>query len=238
MKILAIDTATEACSVALLDEGRCDETFEVIPRQHTERVLPMVDEILKQANYSLSQMDALAFNCGPGSFTGVRVATSVVQGLAFSANLPVVPVSSLAALAQMAFRLEQKEYILSAIDARMKEMYWACYHCENGIMQLVETENVTTADKVGTVDKVIMVSKSSNNTEWHAIGSGWDTFKDELSQSQQVNITSSTLGAFPHAQDIAVLAQHAFEQGAFVTAEEAIPSYIRNEVTWKKLKDQ
>lgn len=232
MKILAIDTATEACSVALLDEERCDEIFEVIPRQHTERVLPMVDEILKQANYSLSQMDALAFNCGPGSFTGVRVATSVVQGLAFSANLPVVPVSSLAALAQMAFRLEQKENSLSTIDARMKEMYWACYHCVNGIMQLVDTEKVTTADKVSTF------SASSDNTECHAIGSGWDTFKDELSQSQRVNITSSSQGAFPHAQDIAVLARHAYEQGAAVSAEEAIPSYVRNEVTWKKLKDQ
>lgn len=232
MKILAIDTATEACSVALLDENSCDEIFEVIPRQHTERVLPMVDEMLNKANYSLSQMDALAFNCGPGSFTGVRVATSVVQGLAFSANLPVVPVSSLAALAQMAFRLEQKENSLSTIDARMKEMYWALYHCVDGIMQLVETEMVTTADKVATFPE------GSNNTEWHAIGSGWDTFKDELSQSQRVNITSSTSGAFPHAQDIAVLAQHAFEQGAVVTAEEAIPTYVRNEVTWKKLKDQ
>jgi len=139
-----------------------------------------------------------------------------------------VPVSSLAALAQMAFRLEQKENILSTIDARMKEIYWACYQSENGIMQLVGKENVTTADKVSTENKV----------EWHAIGSGWDSFKDELSHSQQVNITSSTLSAFPHAQDIAILAKHAFEQGEFVTAEQAIPSYVRNEVTWKKLKDQ
>lgn len=236
MKILALDTATEACSVALLTEGRCDEIFEIIPRQHTDRVLPMIDQILHQAGFSLSQMDALAFNCGPGSFTGVRVATSVVQGLAFSADLPVIPVSSLAALAQQAFRLQQKEHVLSAIDARMNEMYWACYHCVNGIMQL--SDNMNKMENVSAVAKVSTSDKTANNEQWHAIGSGWDTFQNELMQSEQVNIISSTSDAFPHAQDIAVLAEIAFQQGNMVSAEEAIPTYVRNEVTWKKLKDQ
>lgn len=236
MKILAIDTATEACSVALLDENSVNEIFEIIPRQHTERVLPMVDDILKQSGYALSQMDALAFNCGPGSFTGVRVATSVIQGLAFSAERPVVPVSSLAALAQLAFRLEKKEHVLSLIDARMNEMYWACYSSYDGIMQLDETINKK--ENVSAADQVRSVNKESNKSQWHAIGSGWDTFKNELNQSQQVNIISATLDSFPHAQDIAVLAQHAFKQGKAVSAEQAVPTYVRNEVTWKKLKDQ
>ena len=142
MKILAIDTATEACSVALLTDETCQEIFEIIPRQHTERVLPMVDEMLKKADLSLSQLDALAYNCGPGSFTGVRVATSVIQGLAFSADLPVIPVSSLAALAQLAYREEHKQKVLSAIDARMNEMYWGCYQLENGLMRLIGKEKV------------------------------------------------------------------------------------------------
>lgn len=226
MKILAIDTATEACSVALLVNNSCQECFEIIPRQHTERVLPMVDEILQNADMSLSQLDALAFNCGPGSFTGVRVATSVAQGLAFSADLPVIPVSSLAALAQLAFREEKQEKVLSMIDARMKEVYWGCYQAEAGLMKLVASEQVSPVTSV------------SKDGEWHCLGSGWDTFQTELQQSKQVHITSFSLERFPHAQDIAVLAADLYTQGKVVRAEDAIPSYIRDEVTWKKIQDQ
>ena len=229
MKILAIDTATEACSVSLLIDGdsqECQEIFEIIPRQHTERVLPMVDEILNKADFTLSQLSAIAFNSGPGSFTGVRVGTSVAQGLAFSCDLPVIAVSSLAALAQLAFREENKENVLSAIDARMNEVYWGCYQLEAGIMRLTGNE------KVSPVTKII------KEGTWHCQGSGWDTFETELSQSNQVNITSSTSRCFPHAQDIAVLAADMFQRGKMVSAEEAIPTYIRDEVTWKKIKDQ
>lgn len=226
MKILAIDTATEACSVALLDQGHCHEIFEIIPRQHTERVLPMVDKLLKEAGISLSQIDALAFNCGPGSFTGVRVGTSVAQGLAFSCDLPVIPVSGLAALAQLAFREEKKEKVLSAIDARMKEIYWGCYRVESGLMQLVSEERVSP------------VTEIVKQGEWHCQGSGWDSFQSELNQSALVNISSFTLQCFPHAQDVAILAADLYKQGKTVRAEDAVPSYIRDEVTWKKIKDQ
>ena len=226
MKILAIDTATEACSVALLIDGVCQEIFEIIPRQHTERVLPMVDTLLKEADLALSQIDTLAFNCGPGSFTGVRVGTSVTQGLGFSNDLPVIPVSSLAALAQFAFRVENKGKVLSAIDARMNEVYWGCYQVEDGLMSLVNKE------KVSPVTSVV------NEGDWHCLGSGWDTFENELKQSKLVNITSFTNKCFPHAQDVAVLAADLYLKGKAVSAENAIPSYIRDEVTWKKLKDQ
>ena len=226
MKILAIDTATEACSVALLIDGACQEIFEIIPRQHTERVLPMVDTLLKEADLALSQIDTLAFNCGPGSFTGVRVGTSVTQGLGFSNDLPVIPVSSLAALAQFAFRVENKGKVLSAIDARMNEVYWGCYQVEDGLMSLVNKE------KVSPVTSVV------NEGDWHCLGSGWDTFENELKQSKLVNITSFTNKCFPHAQDVAVLAADLYLKGKAVSAENAIPSYIRDEVTWKKLKDQ
>lgn len=225
MKILAIDTATEACSVALLADGNCQEIFEIIPRQHTERVLPMVNKLLKEANLSLSELDALAFNCGPGSFTGVRVAASVAQGLAFSSDLPVIPVSSLAALAQLAFREEKQEKVLSAIDARMNEMYWACYQLDAGLMRLMGEE------------KVSPVTRVEKEGHWHCLGSGWDTFQTELEQSKKVNITSFSLACFPHAQDIAVLAADMYQQGKAVSAEEAMPVYIRDEVTWKKIAE-
>lgn len=226
MKILAIDTATEACSVALLADGSCQEIFEIIPRQHTERVLPMVNELLKEADLSLSQLDAIAFNSGPGSFTGVRVGTSVAQGLAFSHDLPVIAVSSLAALAQLAFREENRDNVLSAIDARMSELYWGCYQLDNDIMRLTGNEKVSPVNKVESKGK------------WHCQGSGWDTFQTELSQSNTVNITSFSLERFPHAQDVAVLAADLYQQGKILKAEDAIPTYIRDEVTWKKIKDQ
>jgi len=226
MKILAIDTATEACSVALLSDNEVEEIFEIIPRQHTERVLPMVDSVLQKAGVSLSQLDALAFNCGPGSFTGVRVGTSVVQGLAFSVDLPVIPVSSLAALAQLAYREGQHKQVLSSIDARMNEMYWACYQESNGLMTLIGEERVSKVENVEV------------EGSWHCQGSGWDTFQTELNESKSVSITSSSLTCFPHAQDIAVLAADLYKKGMTVKAEDAIPTYVRDEVTWKKLKDQ
>jgi tRNA threonylcarbamoyladenosine biosynthesis protein TsaB len=226
MKILAIDTATEACSVAVLTNDFCKEIFEIIPRRHTERVLPMVDELLKEVDLSLSQLDAVAFNCGPGSFTGVRVATSVAQGLAFSSGLPVISVSSLAALAQLAFREENKHKVLSAIDARMNEMYWGCYQLDNGIMRLTGEE------------KVSPVTKVEKEGEWHCLGSGWDSFQNELEQLKRVNITSFSLARFPHAQDVATLAVDLYQQGKMVDAEDARPVYIRDEITWKKIADQ
>lgn len=226
MKILAIDTATEACSVALLTDETCQELFEIIPRQHTDRVLPMVDELLQHSGLSLAQLDAIAFNCGPGSFTGVRVGTSVAQGLAFSSDLPVIPVSSLAALAQLAYREEKQEKVLSTIDARMNEIYWGCYQLEAGIMRLIDEEQVTPVAKV--------IKEGS----WHCLGSGIDTYQTELQQSNQVSIKSITLACFPHAQDIAVIAADLYQKNKMVNAENAIPSYIRDEVTWKKLKDQ
>ena len=226
MNILAIDTATEACSVALYSNGDCQEIFEVIPRQHTERVLPMVDQLLKIADLQLRQLSAVAFNCGPGSFTGVRVGTSVAQGLAFSHDLPIIPVSSLAALAQLAFREENKQQVLSMIDARMNELYWGCYKLDAGIMKLAGNEQVTGVDKLQV------------DGDWHCQGSGFDAFQAELDQLEHVNISSFTHKCFPHAQDVAILASDLYKQGKMVNSEQAVPTYIRDEVTWKKLKDQ
>lgn len=226
MKILAIDTATEACSVALLVDNTYQERFALAPRQHTELVLPMIDELLKSADLTLSQLDAVAFNCGPGSFTGVRVGTSVVQGLAFSVDLPVIGISSLAALAQSAFREQEQSKVLAAIDARMNEMYWGCYQAEDGLMKLIGDEQVN------------RVSDVIKEGEWHCRGSGWDTFRTELDTNLQVNITSFTENCFPHAQDVARLSADLYKQGKMVAAEYALPTYIRDEVTWKKIKDQ
>ena len=123
-KILALDTSTDACSVALEVDGERTEIFKVIPRKHTHELLPMVEQILASAQLSVRQLDAVAFGRGPGSFAGIRIATGVTQGLAFAADLPVVPVSSLAALSQGYYRVsnDQDSPIISALDARMNEV--------------------------------------------------------------------------------------------------------------------
>ena len=137
MKLLAIDTATEGCSAALVNDQQLLTRMEVQPRKHAELILPMLDELLSEAGLAISQLDALAFGRGPGAFTGVRIATGVIQGIAFGADLPVVPVSTLRALAQRAFQEYQHANVLTAFDARMDEVYWASYQlAENGLMRL------------------------------------------------------------------------------------------------------
>jgi tRNA threonylcarbamoyladenosine biosynthesis protein TsaB len=148
--LLALDTATEACSAALLHEGQVIHRFEVIPRMHAVRLLPMLEELLTEAGLRLKQVDALVFGRGPGAFTGVRIATGMVQGLAFATGKPVIPVSNLAALAQRAWREHQAKTVCAAIDARMDEVYWGCYRLEQGVMQLHGEECVCAPEAVMT----------------------------------------------------------------------------------------
>ena len=135
--LLALDTATEACSVALLHDGRVLSHYEVIPRMHAQRLLPMIKDLLAEAGVALSAVDGIAFGRGPGAFTGVRIAIGVVQGLAFALERPVLPVSTLAVLAQRALREQGAQQVAAAIDARMDEVYWGCYRAEQGEMRLV-----------------------------------------------------------------------------------------------------
>ena len=151
MNILVIDTATEACSVALEFEGKVFCRFEVCPQQHSQRILPMIDEVLQEAKASLHDLDCLGFGRGPGSFTGVRIATGILQGLALGAELKVVGVSTLAAMAQQAFALQQTQQVCAAIDARMSEVYFGQYQLQNNIMTLVAEEQVLAPEEVATL---------------------------------------------------------------------------------------
>ena len=127
MRILAIDTATEACSAALWNDGTLSAHFEICPREHTQRILPLVQEVLAESGTTLTELDALAFGRGPGSFTGVRIGIGIAQGLALGAELPMIGVSTLATMAQGAWRKTGATRVLAAIDARMGEVYWAEY---------------------------------------------------------------------------------------------------------------
>ena len=226
MNILALDTSTEACSAALMIGESVSELFELAPRGHSQLILPMLDALLAEADISLAQIDAVAFGCGPGSFTGLRIAAGIAQGVAFGADLPVVAISSLAALAQGAFKKTNAHNILASIDARMGEVYWGAYQCDaDGLVQLHECEGVYAPDQV----------PLPGAADWFGAGSGWQNYGTIL----QVRLANFLKGYeadhYPCASDVACLGAAIFKQGKAVSAEQAMPVYLRNEVAWKKL---
>ncbi|MES9846944.1 MAG: tRNA (adenosine(37)-N6)-threonylcarbamoyltransferase complex dimerization subunit type 1 TsaB, partial [Candidatus Thiodiazotropha sp.] len=171
MKLIAIETAAEACSAALYLSGEVSIRYKIMPRGHSELILDMVDDLLRDAGLSPTALDAVAFGRGPGSFTGVRIATGVIQGIAFAADLPVVGVSTLAALAQRAYREKGERNLLAAFDARMGELYWAGY-------RVAEKELVVPAipEQVGSAQQVEM----PDGGEWYGVGSGWGAYGEQL----------------------------------------------------------
>ncbi len=222
MRILALDTATEACSVALLDGERCESRYEEIGRGHAERILPMVQEVLAAAGVALRDVDAIAVGRGPGAFTGVRIAISVAQGLAFGADKPVVLISDLAAVAQRAVNEAGAQQVVAALDARMGEVYWGIY--ERGPRGLVE---LTGQEHVGSPDRVALPADAS----WHGAGSGW-----QLEALRNRAFDGGTVAQrllpqlFPRAQEIAGHGRAAFERGEAVPAQQALPVYLRDDV--------
>ena len=227
MRILAIDTATEACSVALLNNQQQLAHFELCPREHTQRILPLVQEILQQGGVALSDLDALAFGRGPGSFTGVRIGIGIAQGLALGADLPLIGLSTLKTMAQAAWRLHGATRVLAAIDARMGEVYWAEYQRdEQGVWQGEASEAVLSPQAAA--ERMAALSG-----EWAYVGTGWKAWP-ELAENSHLTLIASDV-ELPAAEDMLALAVQALAAGDTVSAEQAEPTYLRNEVTWKKL---
>lgn len=222
-RILAIDTATEACSAALWQDGQLLSRYEVAPRGHTDLILPMVAELLAEAELSLNQLDALAFGRGPGSFTGVRITLGVAQGLAFGADLPLLGVSNLQALAQGAHRVGGCDSALAAIDARMGEIYIGGFALRDGVMISTDTE------------QVVMPSEwlaANSDKHWATgVGSGLVTYPELLTRVGEL----CTAQPYPEAQDLLPQALQLWQQGQGVAAANALPVYLRDKVTWQKL---
>lgn len=218
--LLALDTATEACSAALLYQDRVISRFEVIPRLHAQRLLPMLEELLVEAGITLADVDALIFGRGPGAFTGVRIATGMVQGLAFASGKPVIAVSNLAALAQRAWREHHAEQVCAAIDARMDEVYWGCYQSQQGVMQLVGEERVCAPEAV---------SLPADFQTPHGAGTGWQ-YADRL----PVAVESKWPQMLPDAQDLISLALPQWLAGEVLDAADAQPVYLRDKVATPK----
>jgi tRNA threonylcarbamoyladenosine biosynthesis protein TsaB len=226
-RILALDTATEACSAALLNQQHIDARFEIAPRDHTQRILPLVQELLQAQQLELTALDALAFGRGPGSFTGVRIGIGIAQGLALGANLPMIGVSSLATMAQGAWRQNGATRVLAAIDARMGEVYWAEYQRDvDGEWQGAETEAVLSPEAAE-------ARIQSLSGEWTTVGTGWQAYPQLLTLHGAQLLTSEI--TLPAAEDMLPLAVAAWQRGETVAVEHAEPVYLRNEVAWKKL---
>ena len=232
-RILAIDTATEACSAALWQDGQLLSRYEVAPRGHTDLILPMVAQLLAEAELSLNQLDAIAFGRGPGSFTGVRITLGVAQGLAFGADLPLLGVSNLQALAQGAYRVcgagNQTKSALAAIDARMGEIYVGGFALLDGVMTSTDVERVLTPAEWLADTELDSVTALP---QWAVgVGSGLITYPE---LGTRVARLCASL-PYPDAQDLFPQALQLWQQGLGVTAAEALPVYLRDKVTWQKL---
>ncbi|MDD5460208.1 MAG: tRNA (adenosine(37)-N6)-threonylcarbamoyltransferase complex dimerization subunit type 1 TsaB [Methylococcales bacterium] len=229
MKLLAVETATEACSAALYIDGVVTERFELTSKEHTRLILPMIDSLMADAGLKPQQLDALAFGCGPGSFTGVRIATGVIQGIAFGADLPVVPVSTLAAIAQDFFDKNSKsqaecDVAFTAMDARMGEIYWGVYRRdEQCFAELIGKESVTPAADVDFPDRI-----------GAGVGSGWGVYRQELMTRLAGRVSYCEADKLPRAGAIARLGVRGFEQGMAVAVEQAMPVYLRDKVAKKE----
>ena len=230
MNFIALDASTEACSVAILFNGEVFHQFELCPQSHSLVLLPMVDELLKKANCSLADMDALIYGQGPGSFTGVRIGVGVAQGLAFACDLPTIGVSSMQAMAQQVFETTKSSNIQVAIDARMSEIYTARYQAnEKGVLTLQGREAVIPPGSL----KATYEGDPTVAGDIIGAGTGWQAYQKDLStlcsNSDNINVM------YPDAKYMLTLGEVAFNQGLAKPAEQAQPCYVRDTVSWKKL---
>ncbi len=221
-KILAIETSTDACSAALLVDDVILERYKLAPRQHAQLILPMVKSLLAEAELQLSQLDAIAFGRGPGSFTGVRIATSITQGLAFGADLPVIPVSSLQALAQKTYEEFKTPKILAGFDARMQEVYWGVYELDDDIMTVV--------------GKDILVKPADINPPqgqgWTGVGDAWGKYAQILQPVLNLKFKDIITEQYPSAGAVAKIATRDWLQQKVFAPDEVLPLYLRTEKTW------
>ena len=226
MKVLALDTSTEACSAAvLLDDGRAVSRFMLTERSHAELILPMVDDVLRESGLTLTELDGIAFGRGPGGFTGVRIAAGVTQGLAFGAGLKVAPVSSLAAVAAQLLLSSPDAVgalkILVCNDARMHEVYWAAYDVDAA--NRAELKPLT-GERVSLPDAVVVPEGITD-----AAGNGLGRYPLLRQRFEQAGLRIHE-GIYPHATAIAQLGAEVLRRGEGVDAAEALPTYVRDDV--------
>ncbi len=229
--ILAIDTSTDACSVALYMAGQTSELHEDAPRQHSQRLFAMLRELLPNGNLREQGIDAIAYANGPGSFTGLRIAASAVQGLAFANHLPAVPVSTLACQSQTALRkglVGADATVLSLLDARIGEVYWALYKFEEQLATAIQEPVVSSPQNVFMEQHCIRL---------HAVGGGL-RYLDSLPSEIVSTLKVADEHLLPCARDLIPLAIAQYNLGHVQDAVNVAPLYVREEVSWKKISEQ
>ncbi|HEX7030982.1 MAG TPA: tRNA (adenosine(37)-N6)-threonylcarbamoyltransferase complex dimerization subunit type 1 TsaB [Gammaproteobacteria bacterium] len=218
MNLLAFELSTERCSVALLLDGEVRQRAETGNRP-SRRILAMADELLAEAGLRVTEMDAIAFGRGPGAFTGLRIAAGVAQGLAFGAELPVVPVSSLAALAQRAVEDHGAEQVVAVLDARMNEIYAGRFRAgANGLVQAAGDEQLLPPEMLEIPGR-----------DWIGAGPGWNAYASLSGKPASV-----LPDVFPDAAAVARLGAIVFAAEGGVNAADAVPVYLRDTVAWQK----
>ena len=224
MKLLAVETSTDACSAALFIDGEIRERFALAPREHTKLILPMIDELMSDAQLKPQQLDAVGLSRGPGSFTGVRIATGVAHGIAFGADVPIVLVSTLAAIAQGFFNQHEINLSFTAMDARMDEVFWGVYQRNSlGLAELLGEEAVSPPNHV------IFPENSG-----FGVGSGWAVHGETLGNRLAARLQGIVSDIWPHAACVAQLGAYDFANGLAVPVEQAMPVYLRDKVAKKQ----
>ncbi|WP_094752091.1 tRNA (adenosine(37)-N6)-threonylcarbamoyltransferase complex dimerization subunit type 1 TsaB [Psychromonas sp. CD1] len=229
LKVLCVDTSTEACSVALLIKNEqkniISDHFMLAPREHTRKILPTIELILKEANISLNDIDVIAYGRGPGSFTGVRIGISIAQGLAFGIDKKMLGVSTLQAMAQQAYEVEQVKEVYAAIDARMGEVYFAHYRYDGELMTLVDVERVIHPSD-------LLALKLNVDGPICLVGTGWKAYPELETYFSNLKMLDIE---YPGARFMLKQVEKGIEMHQTQFPEDALPVYLRDTVTWKKL---
>ncbi|WP_299978339.1 tRNA (adenosine(37)-N6)-threonylcarbamoyltransferase complex dimerization subunit type 1 TsaB [uncultured Pseudoteredinibacter sp.] len=246
--ILALDTASDYCSVALMNPSEpSSQLLEIrrhAPRQHTQLLLPMVDELLKQANITRKDLIAIAFGAGPGSFTGLRICFAVVQGLAFGLDIPVIPVSTLAAMANAQHQqlldkpleqaLSEDALYFSCLDARMNQVYWGGYRFDG--RKLIALQDDALDDPAAALEKMQMLAKQAQSqkpTKLYCGGPGWHYPELNVFSQQATGLDQNIE---PWAGDVLTIACREWADGVAENIRQVQPVYLRNEISWEKRK--
>jgi len=213
--VLAIDTSDDSLSIALCFNGKEYIFHEISPRQHAQRILVELDRLIKKARCTIDDMNAIAFGCGPGSFTGLRIAAGIVQGLAAAHDLPVIPICSLEIMAQGVYREFGARHVACCVDARMGDVYYCVFECVDGLMTPTMPAKTVKPDEID----VKLLDDS------YLVGDGWDVYRELLVGNRTYNSEHRV-----NAQDCLAIGIMRFKQGEQVSAEFARPVYLREKL--------